>query len=96
MVDPLETYPSGDTMTAVALDLPFDVVVWDDPITLMAVVTRIFMKVFGYSKAKAHQLMVTVHEEGRAVVWSGELTKAEHYCVRLHTQGLLATVEPST
>ena len=50
MVDPLETHPSGDTLTAVALDLPFDVVVWDDPVTLMVVVTRILMKVFGYQK----------------------------------------------
>ena len=95
MVDPLETYPSGDTLTAVALDLPFDVVVWDDPVTLMVVVTRILMKVFGYQKTKAHRLMMTVRQEGRAVVWTGELNKAEQFCVRLHAQGLLATVEPS-
>lgn len=95
MTTPLETFPEGSTLTAVALDLPFDVVVWDDPVTLMSVVTRILMKVFGYPKQKAYRLMMTVHEEGRAVVWTGELNKAEAYCVRLHASGLLASVEPS-
>ena len=96
MTTPLETFPEGDTLTAIALDLPFDVIVWDDPVTLMTVVTRILMKVFAYPKQKAYRLMLAVHEEGRAVVWSGELNKAEAYCVRLHASGLLAAVEPSS
>jgi hypothetical protein len=38
----------------------------------MRVVTVIFMKVFGYSEAKAERLMKTVHHKGRASVWSGQ------------------------
>ena len=42
--------------------------VWDDPINLMDYVTYVFQKLFGYSKAKAHKLMLQVHNEGKAVV----------------------------
>ena len=69
------------------------VVVWDDPVTPMAVVTLVFKKVFGYSESKATQLMLQVHHEGRSAVWSGSRDRAEGYCVKLHTFGLLATVE---
>ncbi len=92
---PLDSPPVVDSTTTVALDTPYDVVVWDDPITLMTVVTRVLMKVFGFPKEKAHHLMLTVHNEGRATVWTGELSKAEQYCIKLHAHGLLATVEPS-
>ena len=52
-------------------DFPWLVVVWNDPINLMAYVTFVFQKLFGYSKAKAHGLMLDVHYKGRAVVSSG-------------------------
>jgi len=95
MAEPLDPSSVLEPTGSVALDLPFDVVVWDDPVTLMTVVTRILMAVFGYPQAKAHRLMLTVHHEGRAVVWSGSPERAEQYCVQLHARGLQATVEPS-
>ncbi|MDE3139209.1 MAG: ATP-dependent Clp protease adaptor ClpS, partial [Acidobacteriota bacterium] len=49
----------------------------------MSVVVVIFRKVFGYPNNKATQLMLTVHHEGRAVVWSGPLERAQGYCVKL-------------
>ena len=72
---------------------PWNVVVWDDPVTPMKVVVVIFRKVFGYPNNKATQLMLTVHHEGRAIVWSGELDRAQSYCVKLQVAGLLATIE---
>lgn len=69
------------------------VVVWDDPVTPMAVVTLVFQKVFGYSESRSTQLMLQVHHDGKSAVWSGARDRAESYCVKLHSFGLLATVE---
>jgi ATP-dependent Clp protease adaptor protein ClpS len=73
-------------------DLPWIVVVWNDPINLMSYVTLVFQKLFGYSREKATQLMLQVHNEGKAVVSSGTREKAEHDVARLHAHGLWATM----
>ena len=59
---------------ATALDRPWVTIVWDDPVNLMRYVTFVFQKVFGYSEAKANQLMMQVHTEGKAVVSAGDLS----------------------
>ena len=79
--------------TFVLTQRPWNVVVWNDPVTPMKVVVVIFKKIFGYSNNKCTQLMLTVHHEGRAVVWSGERERAESYCVKLQVAGLQCTVE---
>ncbi len=73
-------------------DRPWIVVVWDDPINLMSYVTLVLQKHFGYSLAKATELMLQVHQEGKAVVSSGTREKAEHDVARLHAHGLWATL----
>jgi ATP-dependent Clp protease adaptor protein ClpS len=73
-------------------DRPWIVVVWNDPINLMSYVTLVFQKLFGYSLAKATELMLQVHHEGKAVVSSGTREKAEHDVARLHAHGLWATL----
>jgi len=72
---------------------PWQVVVWNDPVNLMSFVVFVFRKLFGYSMEKATELMLQVHHEGRAVVSSGPLEKAESDCHRLHHHGLWATLE---
>ncbi len=72
---------------------PWNVVVWNDPVTPMSVVVVIFRKIFGYSNNKCTQLMMAVHHEGRAIVWSGARDRAESYCVKLQVAGLQATIE---
>jgi ATP-dependent Clp protease adaptor protein ClpS len=74
-------------------DLPWLVVVWNDPINLMSYVTWVFMKLFGYPKARAEKLMWDVHTKGKAVVSSGPREKAESDVARLHAYGLWATME---
>jgi ATP-dependent Clp protease adaptor protein ClpS len=74
-------------------DRPWIVIVWNDPINLMSYVTLVFQKLFGYSLAKATQLMLQVHHEGKAVVSSGEREKAELDVARLHAHGLWATMQ---
>lgn len=73
-------------------DPPWVVIVWNDPINLMSYVTLVLRKLFGYSQAKATQLMLQVHNEGKAVVSSGTREKAEHDVARLHAHGLWATL----
>ncbi len=74
-------------------DVPWIVLVWNDPINLMSYVTFVFQKLFGYSKEKATSLMLDVHEKGRAVVSSGTREEAEADVFRLHEHGLWATME---
>jgi ATP-dependent Clp protease adaptor protein ClpS len=76
-------------------DLPWLVIVWNDPINLMSYVTWVLQKLFNYPRAKAERLMLQVHNEGRAVVSSGGREKAELDCYRLHRYGLWATISQS-
>jgi len=75
------------------VDLPWKVIVWNDPINLMSYVTFVFQKLFGYSHEKAHKLMLDVHQKGKAVVSHGPREKAELDVFRLHEHGLWATME---
>ncbi len=77
----------------VDVDRPWVVLVWNDPINLMSYVSYVFQKLFGYSKAKATDLMMQVHSEGKAVVSSGSRDKMEADVRRLHAAGLWATMQ---
>lgn len=79
--------------TAVAADVPWNVVVHNDPITKMNYVTMVFRRVFGYSKERAEKHMMEVHQKGRSIVWSGARERAEMYVQQLHTFQLLSTLE---
>lgn len=87
--------PSVDIATDEVVDLqvPWVVIVWNDPINLMSYVSFVFQKLFGYSKEKADLLMLDVHEKGRAVVSSGTREHAEIDVFRLHEHGLWATMQ---
>ena len=72
---------------------PWVVIVWNDPINLMSYVTLVLRRLFGYSEAKATKLMLQVHEEGKAVVASGQRERCELDVSRLHAHGLWATMQ---
>ena len=74
-------------------DRPWVVIVWNDPINLMTYVTHVFRKLFGYTEARATQLMLQVHNEGKAAVSTGTREKAELDVSRLHAYGLWATMQ---
>ena len=82
-----------ETRTEEALDVPWNVVVHNDPINLMEYVTKVFMTVLGFSRQKAEVHMLEVHEKGRSLVWSGARERAEFYVQQLHSYLLLATIE---
>lgn len=72
---------------------PWVTIVWDDPINLMTYVTYVLQTIFGYSREKAEELMLAVHNEGRAAVSSGTRDEMERDVLRLHAAGLWATVQ---
>ena len=72
---------------------PWNVIVHDDPITLMVYVTMTLQRIFGYPREKAHTLMMEVHQLGRSIVWTGSREQAELYVHKLHSAQLLATME---
>ncbi|HET6407320.1 MAG TPA: ATP-dependent Clp protease adapter ClpS [Chthoniobacteraceae bacterium] len=88
-----ETVVVEETQSDTLLDLPWNVVVHNDPVNLMSYVARVFQKVFGYSKERATRHMMEVHQKGRSIVWTGVREHAEAYVQKLHGHLLLATLE---
>src|SRR5947209_11278073 len=84
-----------ETRSEEELDLPWQVVVHNDPVNLMTYVTMVFQRVFGYPREKAEQHMLEVHQKGRSILWCGVRERAEFYVQQLHGHLLLATVEKS-
>jgi ATP-dependent Clp protease adaptor protein ClpS len=82
-----------DLEADVTPDRPWVTIVWNDPVNLMSYVTFVLMELFGYSREKAHALMLDVHHKGRAVVSSGSREQMEHDVARLHAKGLWATLQ---
>jgi ATP-dependent Clp protease adaptor protein ClpS len=82
-----------ETRSKEDLDLPWQVVVHNDPVNLMSYVTMVFQRVFGYPREKAERHMLEVHHGGRSILWSGMRERAELYVQQLHGYLLLATLE---
>ncbi|MDP3849194.1 MAG: ATP-dependent Clp protease adapter ClpS [Luteolibacter sp.] len=81
------------TRTDTALDVPWNVIVHDDPVNLMGYVTHVLMKIFAYDEKKAALLMMQVHKLGRSIVWTGQREKAEFYVQQLQTHQLKTSLE---
>lgn len=88
-----DTIVIPETETETSLDVPWHVIVHNDPVNLMSYVTRVLMKVFGFPKEKAEKHMMEVHQRGRSIVWTGAREPAEGYVQQLHGYLLLATLE---
>jgi ATP-dependent Clp protease adaptor protein ClpS len=75
-----------------AREFGWNVLVWNDPITLMSYVVLVLRRLFGYDNETATRLMLQVHNEGRAVVATQPREQAEISVTRLHAFGLQATL----
>lgn len=76
--------------------LPWDVIVWDDPVNLMSYVVFVLRRVFSFPEEIATKLMLEVHNDGKALVASEPREQAEHYVNQLHGYGLHATMQRAT
>ena len=68
------THPTGgpgidpSLVEDVTADVPWQAIVWNDPVNLMSYVTYVLQKLFGYPEPKATALMLDVHHKGKAAV----------------------------
>ena len=76
----------------VLLDTPWTTVVWNDPVNLMNYVSYVFRSYFGFERSKAEELMLQVHNNGRAVVATGGREEMERHVEAMHDYGLWATL----
>ena len=74
-------------------DVPWQAVVWNDPVNLMSYVTYVFTTYFGYEKKKAEKLMLEVHHDGKSAVSNGSREEMERDVQAMHEYGLWATLE---
>lgn len=88
---PASTPTIDEQLTSAPL-VPWQLVVWDDPVNLMSYVARIFRTYFGFPEEKANRLMLTVHNDGHAVVVTGPRETMEMHAQAMHGFGLWATV----
>ena len=79
--------------SAVAPDVPWVTIVWNDPVNLMTYVAFVFQEYFGYDRAKSEKLMLQVHQEGRSAVSSGSREEMERDVAAMHGYGLWATMQ---
>ena len=70
-------------------------IVWDDPVNLMSYVTYVFQEYFRYPRTKAEKLMLRVHQEGKAVVSTGNREEMERDVLAMQGYNLWATMEPA-
>lgn len=89
------TFVEPELKEEIAVDTPWNVVVYDDPVNLMTYVTMIFRRIFNFSREKAEHHMLEVHRNGRSLIWSGAREQAEVYVQELHAALLLAKLEKS-
>ena len=99
MVRMSHAIPEGGTATVELTDEHTDLakawvtLVWDDPVNLMSYVTFVFTSYFKHPKEKAEQLMLQVHNEGKAAVSIGSREEMERDVAAMHGYGLWATVD---
>ncbi len=75
------------------LDQPWNVIIFNDPVNLMSFVSMIIQRVFGYSRAKAEEMMLAVHRKGKCIVWTGLREPAEMYVQQLQSWQLLVSMQ---
>lgn len=86
------TDPLLDVRSQAALEQPWITLVWDDPVNLMSYVSYVFRSYFGVTPEEAERLMLQVHNNGKAVVATGNREAMERHVEAMHGYGLWATL----
>jgi ATP-dependent Clp protease adaptor protein ClpS len=88
----IQTTEHPEIRETVALQRPWVTIVWDDPVNLMSYVAYVFRSYFGMPAEQAERLMLQVHNNGRAVVATGNREEMERHVEAMHDFGLWATL----
>lgn len=89
----IEVHPVIEEEESSDLDQPWHVVVFNDPVNLMSYVTMVIRRIFGYSREKAEQMMLDVHQKGKCIVWTGGREQAELYVKQLQEHQLFCSMK---
>lgn len=81
------------TETVPKLDTRWNVLVLNDPINYQQYVILAFMTVLRVDRTVAQKLMMAVHNDGRAIVWSGDREPAEMVALELQQWHIQAQLE---
>lgn len=76
-----------------AADLPWQVLLWNDPVNTTQYVTLTLMRVLEIGQDAAERLMLLAHTEGKASVKSGTRAECEKVAGALQSASLWATME---
>ncbi len=71
----------------------WNVILHNDAHNSMAGVMQALMNIVGVNAEQAYKLMMTAHENGTAIVYTGHREPAEMYREQLEAAGLTATME---
>jgi ATP-dependent Clp protease adaptor protein ClpS len=85
MSDPAAPVLEPETDIKQKLLPPYHVIIENDDDHTQMFVVMVLRKVFGYDDTKAVELMLTAHETGEAVVWTGPKEVAELKLDQLRT-----------
>lgn len=85
--------PQPESAVASAREPVWRVVVANDPVNTMPYVVACFVRVLQVDLAEARRLMLDIHRNGKAVVWSGARERAEILALQLQQWHLRATLE---
>ncbi len=88
-----ETVSRPEEAVAATVQRQWVTIVWDDPVNLMRYVAHVFQEYFRYPEAEAERLMLKVHNEGRAVVSTGNREEMERDVMAMQNYSLWATME---
>jgi ATP-dependent Clp protease adaptor protein ClpS len=88
----VQTLEDTQTWTESQVTTPWVAIVWNDPVNLMSYVAYVFRSYFRYPPEQAEQLMLEVHNAGKAVVATGNREAMERHVEAMHEYGLWATV----
>ncbi|RUR01645.1 ATP-dependent Clp protease adapter ClpS [Labedella endophytica] len=81
-----------DVVDEAAFASPWVTIVWNDPVNLMSYVSFVFRSYFGFAREEAERLMMLVHNDGRAVVATGNREEMERHVEAMHGYGLWASI----
>jgi len=79
------TKPKKRTQTAVRLQPPYNVIIFNDDYHSMQFVAEVLCKVLGCTLDRAVLLMLQAHHMGRAIVWTGSKEVAELKAEQIRT-----------
>ncbi|WP_233255449.1 ATP-dependent Clp protease adapter ClpS [Naasia lichenicola] len=91
----MQTLEQPEIIERTLLDTPWVTIVWNDPVNLMSYVSHVFRSYFGFTEQEADRRMLLVHNEGRAVVATGNREEMERHVEAMHDYGLWATLQKS-